>query len=149
MPWFKKDPDKEARRRKKEEREAQTTAEFVTQVIQQKFVRLRTILCPGVAILLVENALTKQQLKQHAALLPFEGLGRLFTSEEDTKKIDLQEQNENAKRDAEIASIIGAVLKSNPAADLSPYEQTFGIRIVNIDILHSEAPPRRPPSIDV
>jgi hypothetical protein len=48
-------------------------------------------------------------------------------------------------KEQEMINIFTPLLQSNPTADLSAYERTFGIKIVKVDLLKS-LPPGSPPT---
>jgi hypothetical protein len=131
VPWFRTDPKQRQLKRQQEEEEFNQTLE----VILPTFRKRRTIVCPDVAILVVENHVSPQEAGVFAAFAPLIGLGKLFTSEKEAVKEEQQEAAEQAKRDAQIANILAAVLSANPQADLSHYEQTFKIKIIHIDLI--------------
>jgi len=87
--------------------------------------RTRVITCPDVAVITIANRadhLEDNPVALFAALIPFD----------------------HTNKDSELINVLGTVLKSNPKADLSPYEETFRIKIVNVDLL-SPAPKDPPP----
>jgi hypothetical protein len=47
---------------------------------------------------------------------------------------------EPSEHDRKIATVLAAVLKSNPTADLSPYEESFSIKITSVQLLKNRTP---------
>lgn len=72
----------------------------------------RTIICPNVAVLVIQD--------ESPGLL-----AELF----------IKDKEKPADKDKQIIEVLGSVLRANPKADLSAYEQTFHIKIVKVDLL--------------
>src|SRR5437868_11923450 len=82
-----------------------------TDALSDAFGERRVITCPGVAIITIAKSVS--------------GMFKSLSDDEQKSK----------EKDEQIATVLGAVLRANPKADLSPYEAAFAIRILNVQSL--------------
>src|SRR5260370_1377030 len=75
--------------------------------IDKAFSKTRVIICPSIAVLTIADQ---------------PNLAMLFSKTP-------------PNRDATIAEALGAILKSNPQADLASYEEAFSIKIIKVETL--------------
>jgi hypothetical protein len=123
-------------RRKRQQEEDKQQAEEAYRIVKNYFSKRRTIICPGVAILIVENVVDQMAMK----LAPLIGLSKLFTSEEKASQEERDEKIKLAEHDQKIIEVLSPLLKANPKANLAEYEKPLGITIIKVDLIQ---PPKR------